>query len=393
MAQVKTIADAYRLVKKHTGEDFNIFSVLRKENCEVSHSRIIAELLNPKGSHSQGVTFLKEFVKVVGDGISEFDIDDAAVVEVEKYIGDKTDSEGGRIDILIKDRHGRLIIIENKIWAGDQGKQLYRYNQYGKKSGEKCEILYLTLNGKDPSDYSLGVDNGIQFTNISYEVHITKWLESCHKETSSFPIIRETITQYLNLVKDLTNQGVNMNECEEIAKLVLQSEPNFDAFDKLLKSKDSVYRGLQGLFRNSVNEVVASIQQRRGVADNLECVFSGQNLFEKDSFFLITNKWQHEMGIHTYFGFDGPCMQNLGYGFKAASVSKMDVNSQALFNKKLTEKFIEQDNTCEENSPGYICVASWHEYRQREDKKIISSKFKEDFKAKLESLLAIKFDL
>ena len=37
---------------------FNIFSVLRLETKELIHSKFIAELLNPKGSHGMGSIFL-----------------------------------------------------------------------------------------------------------------------------------------------------------------------------------------------------------------------------------------------------------------------------------------------------------------------------------------------
>lgn len=42
--------------------------------------------------------------------------------------------------------------------------------------------------------------------NISYEHHIINWLENCIKEVALLPTIRETIFQYLNLIKKLTLQ-------------------------------------------------------------------------------------------------------------------------------------------------------------------------------------------
>ena len=72
--------------KQQTAEDFNIFEILGVAHLEVStHSAFIANLLNPKGSHSQGAKFLKEFLKIIE--VEDFDCD-SAQVEVEKHIGD-----------------------------------------------------------------------------------------------------------------------------------------------------------------------------------------------------------------------------------------------------------------------------------------------------------------
>ena len=82
-------------------------------------------------------------------------------VEVEKYIGRQSDSEGGRIDIYLTDgKHS--IIIENKIYAGDQHHQMLRYWNYGmSQKGDDMEksfvLIYLTLDGCSPSKDSLGV--------------------------------------------------------------------------------------------------------------------------------------------------------------------------------------------------------------------------------------------
>ena len=49
--QVGSILKSYDKIAKSTGENFNIFTVMGMESNEVkTHSAIIGELLNPKGS-------------------------------------------------------------------------------------------------------------------------------------------------------------------------------------------------------------------------------------------------------------------------------------------------------------------------------------------------------
>lgn len=62
LSEVQTIVKSYSRINKMSGQSFNLFSLLRKENEEVPlHSMFIAELLNPKGSHQQGTLYLDLF--------------------------------------------------------------------------------------------------------------------------------------------------------------------------------------------------------------------------------------------------------------------------------------------------------------------------------------------
>ena len=63
--------------ERKRGEWFNVFNVLGMSTDEVrTHSRFIAELLNPQGSHGCGDEFLKAFIKVI-PSLNGFDIETA----------------------------------------------------------------------------------------------------------------------------------------------------------------------------------------------------------------------------------------------------------------------------------------------------------------------------
>ena len=47
------------------GEQFNIFHACGVNHYETKHSAIIAEFLNPEGSHGQGDIYLKEFLVII----------------------------------------------------------------------------------------------------------------------------------------------------------------------------------------------------------------------------------------------------------------------------------------------------------------------------------------
>ncbi len=82
-------------------EIFNIFSVLRIESDEVTtHSRFIAELLNPKGVHGLENQFLELFIKTLGIK-TKLDTNNCTV-SVEAYQGKVTETTDGSIDILVR---------------------------------------------------------------------------------------------------------------------------------------------------------------------------------------------------------------------------------------------------------------------------------------------------
>lgn len=173
---------------------FNIFSMLRQDTDEVHlHSRFIYELLNPQGSHEMGSVFLEAFLASFG---SEFLIDDCVVQREYK-----------NIDILLT--NGRqALVLENKIHAADQPKQLVRYYKDMRREGyEDVQIVYLTLYGDPPGAESAGnLDESI-ITTLSYKSDIIAWLDSCVEIAQPYPPVREVIVQYRRLVEALTGQA------------------------------------------------------------------------------------------------------------------------------------------------------------------------------------------
>lgn len=257
-----------RKEKFERGESFNIFNDLGFMSDEVHlHSMFLANLLNPKGSHGQRGKFLEAFLKMLQKSFPAISADslelDTAVasVEVEKYIGRQTDSEGGRIDIYLTDgKHS--IIIENKIYAGDQHHQMLRYWNYGmSQKGNDTEksfvLIYLTLDGCSPSKDSLGEDlKENDIVCLSYKSDIRGWLDRCVELASRTPLVRETINQYISTIDILTN---NVMEDNKELLDILSKEENLDAIYDIANNKNIVVNRF-------INEVF--IPKLRDLAEN-----------------------------------------------------------------------------------------------------------------------------
>jgi hypothetical protein len=254
------ISKHHKEISRLSGENFNIFKMLKLETKEVRlHSSFLAEFLNPKGTHGQGDLYLNLFIEIIRkrkhkeEKISHFHVK-STTVEIEKYIGkineDKT--EGGRIDILLTDENSQHIIIENKIYAGDQNKQLLRYHNFDKNA----LILYLTLEGAKPSEES--TDNQVNkshYLAISYENEIIQWLEACKKESVSLPIIRETLSQYINLLKHLTKQTVEDTMSKEIEELIYNNPDYVESIELFSGVLDNIVKDTTKKFKNKIDEL------------------------------------------------------------------------------------------------------------------------------------------
>lgn len=221
------------------GENFNIFSILKMESKEnATHSSFLGELLDPNGSHNLGNTFLNLFLKIID--VNHIDLESARV-KLEQHIGERNDKEktGGRVDIYIWDKNNSSICIENKIYAPDQNVQVQRYCNHNRS---KNLVYYLTLQGDEPGTDSKGeLISGEHFHLLSYATDIVKWLKACAKEACNFPIIRESIQQYIILIKKLTNQLTDSKMEIEIQNLIANNYMSAKAIEANLRRVELKY--------------------------------------------------------------------------------------------------------------------------------------------------------
>lgn len=244
-----TLVKHQREIDLLKGENFNLFSILKMESNEnKTHSAFLRELLAPDGSHLMGDKFLQLFIEKINyAGALDYK---STSVKVEHHVGtvDLLNKTGGRIDIYIEDSYGNTISIENKIWAGDQEAQVERYVKHNEG---KNTVYYLTLNGNEPSAESKGeLTSGDHFLKLSYKEEIKNWLECCLKEAAEVPILRESIKQYIILIKKLTNT-MGSETSKKLAELIFD---NYEAAEAIHSNFNSVKNNIN----NSLRECVLS---------------------------------------------------------------------------------------------------------------------------------------
>lgn len=246
---------------------YNIFSILKQEEKEEGcHSRIIFNLINDCGSNKLEKRFLKLFFKEVLD--EEFDEKKKYFVEREKNLG-----KYGRADLFIEDSDGKAYLIEMKINAGDQPKQLSRYNQYLKKNyKDDYQIYYLTLNGYHPSSYSLKGRAEVEYIIISFVDNIYNWIEKCIEEIGeNNKILKINLEQYLETLTKITNR---IGEAQKMDFIKMMKEGNnFRIAQEIVNNFEEIKQGIK-------EEFILELRERIVKKLNIEDIAKKKNLYE-----------------------------------------------------------------------------------------------------------------
>ncbi len=282
--------------------DFNYFELLSGRANETSHSKVIAEFLDPSGSHYQGNLFLHRFFDLLG--ISEFKIQ-SWQVHTEYFIEDEVAKGQGRIDIALVSEDS-FIILENKVYAGEQEAQIYKYVEAikVKHQQKKIYVLYLTLNGDDPSSYSLEhykINDGFlydrnqkmaEYNAISYSL-ILEWMHYNLEEVANISNLREAVSQYIKTLKKLLGKDKNIMNLQDY----LLEDNNRDALMTLIENQEDFF-----LFLNKPeNEKCKEMVEQENVKSVIEDIkfYLRKSVVDRLKNYIIKNYSQY---IDGHFG-------------------------------------------------------------------------------------------
>lgn len=248
VASICALEQAQQEERNRKGENYNLFSILSIERYELKHSALIANLLDPEGSHGCGDAFLRAFFEIA---LKErtYLFEDCTLPHsyTEYYTGPIAGDTGGRIDILVESKSSHYgLIIENKIYAGDQDKQLTRYDNYGKKTfgAGRYLLVYLTLFGSEASKESTATKSAeeVGYLRLSYAKDILLWLKECVRLADNKPLVRESLNQYIRTIKQLTYQDMNQEDIQKIIDLAVDHP---EVVATLSSKRDAIAQGIR----------------------------------------------------------------------------------------------------------------------------------------------------
>ena len=313
-------------------EQFNVFTILRDESDEVKlHSRFISSLLSykQKNEHHYLNAFLNEI-----DSLFEYDN-----LSLEVYPSYDSKNEYKDIDILLIDRTKRnALIIENKIYARDSNHQeegqLEKYyrtiiEENGFKE-EKVEVYYLTLDGHEPSESSISTSKKHpklkeKVCCISYPNEIKNWLTQCVKDKYNEPFQRETILQYLKLIKNMTND-VDIEEGLEIKQLIGESQNNMKSAKLLIDNLKHIHwHTISEFWDNLANSLKAKDFEilSKPTAEDFDTIVHGGERKKKQAILCIEIQTRNSLTISIEETYD----DQLGFGVNhECTMSKQKAN-------------------------------------------------------------------
>ena len=198
-------------------ESFNIFSILRNVDDEVNlHSRFLVALLDHRSPDAERWNLSDFLLRYLG-------IDDFG------HAGASIRREYYDIDILITSgNREKAVVIENKIRAADQYRQLIRYYETVKQYGFKdIFLVYLTVDEHAASPDSVG---DLNYLRISY-TKLIPWLLGCKKHAQDEPSVRESIAQYIHVIRKLTGTDSGGSYMNELRDLCLENDNILLAYD------------------------------------------------------------------------------------------------------------------------------------------------------------------
>ena len=284
---LKLIYNKYKLLDGMKS-DFNIFSQLLNPYDEVNlHSKLIYSILNDCKFKKE---FMLSFLKITGvisaDNVS---LDDLKIIDIER---EKAFSNG-RLDLFfscnVKDKK-YVIIIENKIFAGDQYEQMDRYIKFADKNqADIRKVFYLTLLGNAPSEDS--ASNLDKVNLISYNNEILTWIENCIKISAREPALREVLIQYADLLEKITGKDVDYTM--EVTNFLLESSENFNIANSIQPAIIDAKTYLQMLFWTKLEESL----------DEMFKTFPGLNYrkTDRDEDLGAVNPWYSKTIIKNYY--------------------------------------------------------------------------------------------
>ena len=181
---------------------FNVFELLGVVHDEVrTHSAFLADLLDPDGAHGQKHLFLKSFLRMCARKHPEFPLPADPVARGLWFIKQEKVTPYGCMDLVVTCPDlGFLLVIENKVMAGEQEQQLKRYSDWMETQRQHYAhraLVYLTPSGRE-SDSSADC----RYFKLSYHDDIYAWLDSALADVQA-PRIRETVAQYMEVIASL----------------------------------------------------------------------------------------------------------------------------------------------------------------------------------------------
>jgi hypothetical protein len=150
-AAVAADADALRAAGKWVSGPSDLLTLLGRHRDELFHSRLIGWLMRPSGQHQLGDRFLRAFFAEVLPGVAPVTRTvDVALEETREGVSAVTgEPVAARADLVLY-LDGTMVVVENKVDAGEQANQCERLYWPWAADGVDTYWVFLSPSGRAP---------------------------------------------------------------------------------------------------------------------------------------------------------------------------------------------------------------------------------------------------
>uniref|UniRef100_UPI003F4B6918 PD-(D/E)XK nuclease family protein n=1 Tax=Brachyspira catarrhinii TaxID=2528966 RepID=UPI003F4B6918 len=261
-SKIKIIIKEIKEEMKQYPPQFCIFDVVNLQRHENYNSNLFAKFLqiNIKYGENTELSFVKDFLMYLHNEF-EWDYGLNSIEELEKinhsYIKIKREeyAESRRIDLFISYKKDFAIIIENKIYAGEQDNQLDDYYKNKKKDNyKKLYMIFLTPSGYEP--YTLSEESkkelGNNFQTLKHS-DIALWLENI-LENEKYSFLHDSNI----LFKDNDNKYIR--DYRLLKSAMIQTIHNANMISNNTKELDMTKAKIQKLLEENIFKDIQTVE-------------------------------------------------------------------------------------------------------------------------------------
>lgn len=300
LPQIKIVIKEIKEEIKQYPTQFCIFDVINLQRHENYNSNLLAKFLEINiENEATKLSFVKDFLMYLHNefkwdyglnSIEEINHSDIRIRR-EEYAGSR------RIDLFISYKKDFAIIIENKIYAGEQDNQLDDYYQNKKKDNyKKLYMIFLTPSGYEP--YTLSEKSkkelGNNFQTLKHS-DIALWLENI-LENKKYSFLHDSNI----LFKDNDNKYIK--DYRLLKSAMIQTIHNANMISNNTKELDMTKSKIQELLEANIFKDIQTVED----AEEYRKIFTSviDIINEKIEVISMGNKlkkyWQFTQEIETY---------------------------------------------------------------------------------------------
>ena len=335
--KIHALETAQVLYSRQLSPNFSPFDYISTD--ELGLSRILADLLDPKGSHAQQESFLRLFIEHCLPTIHRDDrwqvlLDNIDKMEVVLEEVTSKSNSLRRMDIYLKyqvgnDSYG--ICIENKPYASDQYNQLIDYYKELERRGHiNRHMVYLNEHNDTPSEYSVDTKTleswitSNQYSHLRFS-DLIGWLKACQVECQNHSV-SEFIAQLIKFIQKQFMGIEDMNEAKSVLDTMLSSQENIASALKIaLNTHDMKKQLIEKLQRDFTTTIAKENKPYSMIKTDLK----GINKEEQITFMI------KESALDFCLGFGGTVFTNPYLGIFIAN-EDVELNHE-YYEKILTE--------------------------------------------------------